>query len=66
MLSFNESKATKIQPDLGNMIFFVGLITIAQSVGVTLLPPRKKITVMLTGNYSAGKSSFINWYIYVL
>ncbi|XP_072549073.1 uncharacterized protein [Salminus brasiliensis] len=40
-----------------------GLMTIAQSVGVTLLPPRKKITVMLMGNHSAGKSSFINWYI---
>uniref|UniRef100_A0A8C1RME9 Si:ch211-11k18.4 n=1 Tax=Cyprinus carpio TaxID=7962 RepID=A0A8C1RME9_CYPCA len=41
----------------------VGLITIAQSVGVTLLPPRKKITVMLIGNHSAGKSSFVNWYV---
>ncbi|KAM6957787.1 uncharacterized protein FYW47_011891 [Aplochiton taeniatus] len=40
-----------------------GLITVAQSVGVTLLPPRKKITVMLMGNHSAGKSSFINWYV---
>uniref|UniRef100_A0A8C1ENV8 Si:ch211-11k18.4 n=2 Tax=Cyprinus carpio TaxID=7962 RepID=A0A8C1ENV8_CYPCA len=40
-----------------------GLITIAQSVGVTLLPPRKKITVMLIGNHSAGKSSFVNWYV---
>lgn len=40
-----------------------GLISIAQSVGVTLLPPRKKITVMLMGNHSAGKSSFINWYV---
>ncbi|KAL7860676.1 hypothetical protein AOLI_G00170250 [Acnodon oligacanthus] len=40
-----------------------GLMTIAQSLGVTLLPPRKKITVMLMGNHSAGKSSFINWYI---
>ncbi|XP_067285010.1 uncharacterized protein si:ch211-11k18.4 [Pseudorasbora parva] len=40
-----------------------GLITIAQTVGVTLLPPRKKITVMLMGNHSAGKSSFINWYV---
>ena len=27
------------------------------------LAPRKKITVMLMGNHSAGKSSFINWYI---
>nr|XP_020453416.1 uncharacterized protein LOC109958834 [Monopterus albus] len=40
-----------------------GLITLAESVGVTLLPPRKKITVMLMGNHSAGKSSFINWYV---
>uniref|UniRef100_A0A8C2FPV4 Si:ch211-11k18.4 n=1 Tax=Cyprinus carpio TaxID=7962 RepID=A0A8C2FPV4_CYPCA len=40
-----------------------GLITIAQTVGVSLLPPRKKITVMLMGNHSAGKSSFINWYV---
>ncbi|CAL8289290.1 unnamed protein product [Boreogadus saida] len=40
-----------------------GLISVAQSVGVTLLPPRKKITVMLMGNHSAGKSSFINWYV---
>merc|ERR1711923_593882 len=28
-----------------------------------LLAPRKKITIMLIGNHSAGKSSFINWYI---
>ena len=28
-----------------------------------VLAPRKKITVMLMGNHSAGKSSFINWYI---
>nr|XP_033499885.1 uncharacterized protein si:ch211-11k18.4 [Epinephelus lanceolatus] len=40
-----------------------GLITVAESVGVRLLPPRKKITVMLMGNHSAGKSSFINWYV---
>ena len=25
--------------------------------------PRKKVNVMLIGNHSAGKSSFINWYI---
>ncbi|TKS91782.1 hypothetical protein D9C73_026019 [Collichthys lucidus] len=40
-----------------------GLISVAESVGVTLLPPRKKITVLLMGNHSAGKSSFINWYV---
>uniref|UniRef100_A0A669BR53 Si:ch211-11k18.4 n=1 Tax=Oreochromis niloticus TaxID=8128 RepID=A0A669BR53_ORENI len=40
-----------------------GLIPVAESVGVKLLPPRKKITVLLMGNHSAGKSSFINWYV---
>ncbi|XP_062273566.1 uncharacterized protein si:dkey-98f17.5 [Scomber scombrus] len=39
-----------------------GLVTIASSLGVRLLPPRKKIIVMIMGNHSAGKSSFINWY----
>jgi predicted GTPase len=38
-----------------------GLIQIAASVGLTLLAPRKKISVLLIGNHSAGKSSFINW-----
>uniref|UniRef100_A0A3P8WJM9 Si:ch211-11k18.4 n=1 Tax=Cynoglossus semilaevis TaxID=244447 RepID=A0A3P8WJM9_CYNSE len=40
-----------------------GLITVAESLGLKLLAPRKKITVMLMGNHSAGKSSFINWYV---
>ena len=40
----------------------VGLIRIAETVGLSLLAPRKKINVMLIGNHSAGKSSFINWY----
>ncbi|XP_028313192.1 uncharacterized protein LOC114469662 [Gouania willdenowi] len=39
-----------------------GLVKIATSLGVRLLPPRKKIFVMIMGNHSAGKSSFINWY----
>ena len=38
-----------------------GLIRMAQEVGLHLLAPRKKITVLLIGNHSAGKSSFINW-----
>uniref|UniRef100_A0A8C5DYL4 Uncharacterized LOC114468374 n=1 Tax=Gouania willdenowi TaxID=441366 RepID=A0A8C5DYL4_GOUWI len=49
--------------DRCQMPFCAGLITVAESVGVKLLPPRKKITVMLMGNHSAGKSSFINWYV---
>ncbi|XP_065054289.1 uncharacterized protein LOC135683068 [Rhopilema esculentum] len=40
-----------------------GLVYIADTVGISLLAPRKKITVMLMGNHSAGKSSFINWYV---
>ncbi|KAM9810938.1 uncharacterized protein ACB057_004903 [Neosynchiropus ocellatus] len=40
-----------------------GLVKIAGSLGVRLLPPRKKIIVMIMGNHSAGKSSFINWYV---
>lgn len=38
-----------------------GLVKTASLVGVPLLPPREKITVLLIGNHSAGKSSFINW-----
>ncbi|KTG34790.1 hypothetical protein cypCar_00021997 [Cyprinus carpio] len=40
-----------------------GLVKIAESLGVWLLPPQKKIIVMIMGNHSAGKSSFINWYV---
>lgn len=40
------------------------LLKIAGKVGMNdLLPPREKITVLLIGNHSAGKSSFVNWYI---
>ncbi|KAG5280649.1 hypothetical protein AALO_G00062470 [Alosa alosa] len=40
-----------------------GLVKIATGLGLLLLPPRKKIIVMIMGNHSAGKSSFINWYV---
>lgn len=40
-----------------------GLVHIAKDVGLEILAPRKKINIMLIGNHSAGKSSFINWYI---
>lgn len=40
-----------------------GLVAIAETLNLKLLAPRKKITIMLIGNHSAGKSSFINWYI---
>eukprot|EP00095_Tigriopus_kingsejongensis_P003713 maker-scaffold36_size508890-snap-gene-4.12 protein:Tk03713 transcript:maker-scaffold36_size508890-snap-gene-4.12-mRNA-1 annotation:"hypothetical protein VOLCADRAFT_91772" len=37
-----------------------GLVSIAKNVDLKLLAPRKKISIMLIGNHSAGKSSFIN------
>lgn len=40
-----------------------GLLAIGQKLGIQLLAPRSKITVLLIGNHSAGKSTFINWYI---
>lgn len=38
-----------------------GLLTIGQELGIVVEAPRPKVTVMLVGNHSAGKSSFINW-----
>jgi hypothetical protein len=40
-----------------------GLVSIAREVNIELIAPRKKINVLLIGNHSAGKSSFINWYV---
>lgn len=40
-----------------------GLVVIAKDVGIDLIVPRKKINILMIGNHSAGKSSFINWYI---
>lgn len=41
-----------------------GVIAMARSVGITTIhPPRRKVNVLVIGNHSAGKSSFINWYI---
>jgi len=43
----------------------IGLVKCAEELGLTVLVPRRKITVLLIGNHSAGKSSFINWYVCV-
>jgi GTPase SAR1 family protein len=40
-----------------------GLVTIARDLDIEIIAPRKKINIMLIGNHSAGKSSFINWYV---
>lgn len=34
-----------------------------EDLDLKCLVPRKRVNVMLVGNHSAGKSSFINWYI---
>jgi hypothetical protein len=39
------------------------LLTLARSVGLVVHAPRRKVNVLIIGNHSAGKSSFINWYI---
>ena len=49
------AKPTKDQ-DCGDR----GIIEMAEDVALKLLPPRNKATVMILGNHSSGKSSFIN------
>jgi ribosome biogenesis GTPase A len=62
-----KSCAPKFILDFKQIRFFtfdfvsIGLVRVAEEVGLNLLAPRKKITVILIGNHSAGKSSFINW-----
>ena len=36
--------------------------TTNRNMGEDILHPRNKVTVMIIGNHSSGKSSFINWY----
>lgn len=41
-----------------------GLLPIGQGLGLhNLNAPRRKINILLIGNHSSGKSSFINWYM---
>ena len=40
-----------------------GLMAICHKLGISCIAPRRKINVMIVGNHSAGKSSYINWYI---
>ncbi|CAF3357941.1 unnamed protein product [Rotaria socialis] len=41
----------------------IGLITIARWLNLSIMAPNKKISILLIGNHSAGKSSLVNWYI---
>jgi len=36
--------------------FLLGLVTIAQWLGLSIMAPNKKISILLIGNHSAGKS----------
>lgn len=36
---------------------------IAEVFGQECIPPRRRVHIMIIGNHSAGKSSFINWYM---
>ena len=58
-----EASYLASHPLLHSPCLHSGLVKLGASVGISLLPPRKKITILLIGNHSAGKSSFINWYI---
>ena len=49
------------QTDRPSVFVSAGLVKTAADLDLQLLAPRKKITVILIGNHSAGKSSFINW-----
>ena len=40
-----------------------GIMAICHKLGLSCIAPRRKINVMIVGNHSAGKSSYINWYI---
>jgi len=40
-----------------------GIMAICNKIGLPCIAPRRKINVMIVGNHSAGKSSYINWYI---
>ena len=69
----NEIEQIYHHPDTGELIFIggrnfymkdtLGLNTIAQWLGVPIVAPNKKISILLIGNHSAGKSSLVNWYI---
>jgi hypothetical protein len=39
-----------------------GLLACGAAAGVRITKPQRKVSVMLIGNHSAGKSSFINWF----
>lgn len=39
------------------------IMDICRKLGISCIAPRRKINVMIVGNHSAGKSSYINWYM---
>ena len=60
----NEIEHLYHHPDTGSLLFDVlqffsdnpiGLITIAQWLGLSIMAPNKKISILLIGNHSAGR-----------
>ena len=41
----------------------LGLRRLCAQFGVPCDPPRRKVSVLLLGTHSSGKSSFVNWYV---
>ena len=39
-----------------------GIMAICNKIGLPCIAPRRKINVMIVGNHSAGKSSYVNWW----
>lgn len=40
-----------------------GIMSVCSKIGLQCIAPRRKCNIMIVGNHSAGKSSYINWYI---
>ncbi|KAJ3338838.1 hypothetical protein HDU83_007904, partial [Entophlyctis luteolus] len=56
----DDSDLNLLQQDLGGL----GLVEMAKIYNVDgIRLPKRKIWILLLGNHSAGKSSFINWYV---
>ena len=61
--SSSSNNSSSSNSSISNSDMNVGLSEMGLLVGEKVHGPRRKVTVMFIGNHSAGKSSFINWYI---
>jgi len=47
---------------IAQVFILSGLMELFNKLGTPCQRPREMVTVMIIGNHSAGKSSFINWF----